>query len=55
LGKEFTRIAQANSAFYRLWMENEYQLRLGVKSYSALVGLASNMWGCQWRHKHHIR
>ena len=25
------------------WTENEYQLRLGVKALSALVGLASNM------------
>src|SRR5664279_343689 len=37
------------------WMENEYQLLLGVKSSSALVGLASNMWGSLWRRKHHIR
>ena len=28
-GKEFTRIAQVNLAFYLNWMENEYQLRLG--------------------------
>ena len=37
------------------WMENDYQLLLRVKSCSALVGLASNMWVCLWRRKHHIR
>ena len=37
--------AQANSAFYTNVMENEYQLLLGVKSCSALVGLASNYGG----------
>jgi len=36
-------------------MENEYQLLLGVKVLSAFVGLASNTWGCQWRHKHRVR
>src|SRR5664279_1562562 len=35
-------------------MENENQRLLGVKSSSALVWLASNMWGCMWRRKHHI-
>jgi hypothetical protein len=30
LGKEFTHIAQVNSAFYLYWTENEYQLKLGV-------------------------
>ena len=33
LGKEFTHIvAQVNSAFYPIWTENEYQLRLRGQS-----------------------
>ena len=56
LGKEFPHIAQVNnSAFYLNWTESEYQLRLGVKVLSALVGLASYTWGSQWRHKRHVR
>src|SRR5664279_5226278 len=27
----------------------------GSKSLCALVGLASNTWGCPWRPKHHVR
>ena len=30
LGKEFTHIAQVNSAFYLNWKENKYQLSWGL-------------------------
>ena len=54
LGKEFTHIAQVKSACFLNWTDNDYQLRLGSKSLSILLGLASYTWGSQVRHKHYV-